>query len=66
MRAPEETSGPRSTQHWRDTFTLSGLGLEVGIVLANLAAFASIARLFTSNQPLATIAVAVLLNHGVG
>jgi transglutaminase-like putative cysteine protease len=63
MKAPTETQTSR--QHWRDTFSLSGLGLEIGIVLANLAAFASLSRLFVNNSPLGTIAVAVLLAHGI-
>jgi transglutaminase-like putative cysteine protease len=68
MRAPETDHESRAGQNrsgWRDSFTLSGLGLEAGIVLANLAAFASLARLFTDNGPLPTIAVAILLTHGV-
>ncbi len=43
----------------------SWLGLEVGILGANVAAFAGMARLFTSFTPMATILVAVLLTHGV-
>ncbi len=62
MRAPDRN---QTRKGFRDSFTLSSLGLEIGIITANLAAFASLARLFTTSEPLSTIAVAILLAHGV-
>jgi transglutaminase-like putative cysteine protease len=44
---------------------LSRFGLEIGVLIANLAAFAGLGRLFTSTQPFAAIALAVLVTHGV-
>jgi transglutaminase-like putative cysteine protease len=66
MRTPDQVErvGGRRKQI-RNSFTLSSLGLEIGIVAANLAAFAALARLFTTTEPLPTIAVAILLAHGV-
>jgi transglutaminase-like putative cysteine protease len=66
MRSPDQAGiAGRRGQNFRNSFTFSSLGLEIGIILANLAAFASLARLFTSTEPLPTIAVAILLAHGV-
>ncbi len=45
--------------------SFSWLGLELGVLGASLAAFAGMARLFTSLESMGTIVVAVLLTHGV-
>lgn len=58
MRSPD-TKRSISDMSW------SWLGLEIGVLGANVAAFGGIARLFTSFEPMATILVAVLLTHGV-
>jgi transglutaminase-like putative cysteine protease len=55
----------RSNRHNEQGFRFSRLGLELGILLANLAACLSIGRLFTDTRSLSMIAIAVLLTHGV-